>query len=177
LALVKSLICPSESSKRGLASRQTTGRPRTRTAAQEGLVFRSINGKNPTQYGFDFRVWTRQIVRDLIAQRFGVCLSLASIGALLARQRLTPQKPLQRTYQRDPAAIARWQRTTYPEIVRQTKREQTEIYFWDKSGFRSNTVHGVTWGAKDQTPVVKIPGQRQRSRPKGPSGSSPIQAG
>jgi transposase len=168
LALVKSLICPSESSKRGLASRQTTGRPRTRTAAQEGLVFRSINGKNPTQYGFDFRVWTRQIARDLIAQRSGVCLRLASIGALLARQALTPQKPLQRAYQRDPAAIAWWQQTTYPEIVRQAKREQAEIYFWDESGFRANTVHGATWEAKGQTPVVKVPGQRQRSRPKKP---------
>ncbi|MBX2989516.1 MAG: IS630 family transposase [Nitrospira sp.] len=145
-----------------LASRPATGRPRTLTAAQERQVFRWINGKNPTQYGFDFGLWTRQIVRDLIAQRFGVRLSLASIGALLARQGLTPQKPLQRAYQRDPAAIARWQRTTYPAIVRQAKREQAEIYFWDESGFRADTVHGATWGAKGQTPVVKVPGQRQR---------------
>ncbi len=145
-----------------LAARPATGRPRTLTAAQERQVFRWINGKNPTQYGFDFGLWTRQIVRDLIAQRFGVRLSLASIGALLARQGLTPQKPLQRAYQRDPAAIARWQRTTYPAIVHQAKREQAEIYFWDESGFRADTVHGATWGAKGQPPVVKVPGQRQQ---------------
>jgi hypothetical protein len=48
-------------------------------------VFRWINGKNPLQYGFDFGLWTRQIARELIAQRFGVTLSLASVGALLAR--------------------------------------------------------------------------------------------
>ena len=58
------------------------------------------------QYGFDFGLWTRQIARDLIAQRFGVSLSLASVGGLLARVGLTPQKPLQRAYQRDPEAIA-----------------------------------------------------------------------
>ena len=34
-------------------------------------------------------MWTRQIERELIAQRFGVRLSLASIGALLAGQGLT----------------------------------------------------------------------------------------
>jgi transposase len=31
---------------------------------------------------------------------------------------LTPQKPLQRAYQRDPEAIERWQHDTYPAIVR-----------------------------------------------------------
>jgi len=144
-----------------LAARPATGRPRTLTARQERQVFRWINGKNPRQYGFDFGLWTRQIVRELITQRFGVRLSLASVGAVLARQGLTPQKPLQRAYQRDPAAIARWQRETYPAIVRRAKREQAEIYFWDESGFRADAVQGTTWGAKGQTPVVSVPGQRQ----------------
>ena len=146
---------------KALASRPATGRPRTLTAAQERQVFRWINGKNPMQYGFDCGLWTRQIVRDLITQRFGVRLSLASIGAVLARQGLTPQKPLQRAYQRDPAAIAHWQRATYPAIVRRGKREKAEIYFWDESGFRADAVQGRTWGAKGQPPVVSVPGQRQ----------------
>lgn len=146
---------------RALASRPATGRPRTLTAAQERQVFRWVNGKNPRQYGFDFGLWTRQIVRELIVRRFGVRLSLASIGAVLARQGLTPQKPLQRAYQRDPAAIVRWQRETYPAIARIAKRDKAEIYFWDESGFRADAVHGKTWGAKGQTPVVAIPGQRQ----------------
>jgi len=100
-----------------LAARPATGRPRTLTARQERQVFRWINGKNPRQYGFDFGLWTRQIVCELIAQRFGTRLSLASIGALLARQGLTPQKPLQRAYQRDPDAIARWQRDSISNSI------------------------------------------------------------
>ena len=147
---------------KALAARPATGRPRTLTAAQERQVFRWINGKHPRQYGFDCGLWTRQIVRDVIVQRFGVRLSLASIGAVLARQGLTPQKPLQRAYQRDPAAIVRWQRETYPAIARTAKRDQAEIYFWDESGFRADAVQGRTWGAKGQTPVVSVPGQRQR---------------
>lgn len=63
---------------KALAARPATGRPRTLTAAQERQVFRWINGKNPMPYGFDFGLWTRQIVRELIARRFGVRLSLAS---------------------------------------------------------------------------------------------------
>src|SRR5580658_136055 len=90
---------------RALVAKPATGRPRTLTQAQERQVFRWVNGKNPMQYGFDFGLWTRQIVRDLIERRFSQRLSLASVGALLARQGLTPQKPLQRAYQRDPEAI------------------------------------------------------------------------
>ncbi|EQD56755.1 ISXoo2 transposase, partial [mine drainage metagenome] len=62
-------------------------------------------------------------MRERIAQRWGVKLSLASVGAILARVGLTPQKPLQCAYQRDPEAIARWQRETYPAIARQAKRD------------------------------------------------------
>src|SRR5680860_75641 len=146
---------------RVLRSRKGSGRPRKLTATQARQVFVWVNGKNPMQYGFDFGLWTRQIVGELIAQRFGVRLSLASIGGLLARQGLTAQKPLQRAYQRDPAAIERWQRQTYPAIARQAKREQADIYFWDESGFRADAVQGKTWSAKGQTPVVSVPGQRQ----------------
>jgi transposase len=146
---------------RALLARKATGRPRTLTPRQEQQVFRWINGKDPRQYGLDFGLWTRAVVSELIARRFGITLSLASVGALLARLGLTPQKPLQRVYQRDPQGIERWQREIYPAIARQAKAEGGEIFFWDESGFRADAVHGRTWGAKGQTPVVARPGQRQ----------------
>jgi len=146
---------------RALAARKATGRPKKLVATQERQVFGWVNGKNPMQYGFDFGLWTRQIVRELVRQKFGVTLSLASIGALLARLGLTAQKPLQRAYQRDPQAIERWQRDTYPAIARRAKAEKADIYFWDESGFRADAVHGKTWGRRGKTPVVQVPGQRQ----------------
>ncbi|MFT4196300.1 MAG: IS630 family transposase, partial [Pseudoxanthomonas sp.] len=147
--------------KRALLSTKAKGRTRKLTPTQEQQVFAWVNGKNPRQYGFDFGLWTRQIVRELVLQKFGVTLSLASIGALLARVGLTPQKPLQQAYQRDPAAVARWGQETYPAIMRQAKREKAEVYFWDESGFRADAVQGRAWGVKGQTPVVSVPGQRQ----------------
>lgn len=60
-----------------------------------------------------------------------------------------------------PIAVRRWQQDTYPALVRQARREQADIYFWDESGFRADAVQGKTWGARGQTPVVKVPGQRQ----------------
>ncbi len=86
----------------------------------------------------------------------------ALIGVWRARQGLTPQKPLQRAYQRDPDAIARWQCETYPTIARHAKRHHAEISFWDKSGVRADAVPGKTWGARAHHPVVQVPRQRQR---------------
>lgn len=147
--------------KRCLVARKGTGRPSKLTKAQKAKVFRWVNGKNPMQYGFDFALWTRDIVRELILKKFNVRLSVTSVGSLLAELNLTPQKPLQRAYQRDPQAVDRWQRDTYPAIARQAKKDSAEIYFWDESGFRADAVQGRTWAPKGQTPVVQVPGQRQ----------------
>ena len=124
-------------------------------------MFRWVNGKDPRQYGLDFGLWTRSIVASLIERKFEIRLGLTAVGELLARLGLTPQKPLQRAYQRDPEAIEQWRRETFPAIARQAKAAGGEVFFWDESGFRADTVHGKTWGVKGQTPVVERPGQRQ----------------
>ena len=146
---------------RALRSTRGTGRPRSLTPAQERQVFRWINGHDPRQYKLEFGLWTRRIVALLIKRKFGIGLGVTAVGALLAKLGLTPQKPLQRAYQRDPQAIERWQREVYPAIVRQAKRQGADIFFWDESGFRADTVHGKTWGLRGKTPVVYRPGQRQ----------------
>ena len=119
------------------------------------------NGRDPRQYGLDFGLWTRTVVVDLIERKFGIRLGQTAVGTLLARLGLTPQKPLQRAYQRDPQAIEAWQRERYPAIARQAKAEGGEVLFWDESGFRADAVRGRTWRKKGQTPVVQRPGQRQ----------------
>lgn len=147
--------------ERALAARPATGRPTKLTPTQRAQVFRWINGRDPRQYGLDFGLWTRQIAATLIEQKFGVSLGVTAVGRLLARLGLTPQKPLQRAYQRDPQAIERWQRETYPCVAAAARQSGADIYFWDESGFRADTVHGKTWAPKGKTPVIQRPGQRQ----------------
>jgi transposase len=151
--------------RKGLAalrSRKGSGRPRTLSPAQEARVLRWINGRDPRQHGFDFGLWTRQTVARLIEDKFGVRLSLAATGQVLARLGLTPQKPLQRAYERDPEAIAAWKTGVYPKLAAPAKRRGGDIYFWDESGFSANALRGRTWGRKGHTPVVAVPGKRQQ---------------
>ena len=146
---------------KALHARPATGRPRSLTPGQEQQVFRWINGRDPRQYGLDFGLWTRSVVADLIERKFNIRLGVTAVGALLAKLGLTPQKPLQRAYQRDPDAIEAWRLERFPAIARQAKTSGGEVYFWDEFGFRADTVHGKTWGKKGETPVVERPGQRQ----------------
>lgn len=146
---------------KALRSRPATGRPRTLTSRQEKQVFAWVNGKDPRQYGLDFGLWTRAMIASLIAQKLGVKLGLTAVGALLAKLQLTPQKPLERAYQRDPEAIEKWKRETFPSIARAAKSQGSEVFFWDESGFRADHVHGKTWSRKGETPVIARPGQGQ----------------
>lgn len=152
------------------------------TAAQQKQVFRWTNGKNPMQYGFDFGLWTRAVVRELILKRFAVSLSVTSVGILLARFGPTPQKLLQCACRRDQQAVERWQREIYPAIVRQARQTGADIRFWDESGFRADAVQGKTWGTRVRrrwccAPVsARASARLLRSMPKAFSGLPLIKA-
>ncbi|MDZ7925448.1 MAG: IS630 family transposase [Marinagarivorans sp.] len=146
----------------GLEPIERTGRNRKLSDVEEQEVKRWILGGDPRQHGFDFGLWTRQIVSNLIADRFGIDLSVTSTGELLHRLDLTPQKPLRRAYERDEEAVAEWKEKEYPEILKEAKKQGANIFWLDEASIRSDDPLQRTWGLKGQTPVVKTSGQRQR---------------
>jgi transposase len=129
---------------------------------QRQQVRRWIVGRDPRQYGFEFGLWTRRIVADLIEKRMGVSLCLTAVGKLLAQLQITPQKPLRRAYERDPAAVQEWVEDRYPILRRKARKHGAKIFFLDEAGFDSEPRLGRTYGLKGQTPVVPTSGQRQR---------------
>lgn len=129
--------------------------------AQRQQVRRWIIGKDPRQHGFDFGLWTRRIVQTLIRERMGVDFCLTSVGKLLASLDITPQKPLRRAYERDPLAVERWRRESYPKLKKRAKKLGAMIFFLDEAGFQSDPPLGRTYGLKGHTPVVTSSGQRQ----------------
>jgi len=145
----------------GLAPKARTGRHRKLSPLEEQEVRRWVIGGDPRQYGFDFGLWTRQIVSDLIHDRFGIELSVTSVGELLHRLGLTPQKPLRRAYERDEEAVKHWVKEVYPRVRRYAKKTKAEIFWLDEARIRSDDPLQRTWGEKGKTPVVKTSGQRQ----------------
>jgi transposase len=144
-----------------LASRRSPGAPFKLSPQQEVQVRAWIDGKDPRQHGYESGLWTRRIVADMIQTQFGVKVDITTVGRLLRRLRITPQKPLHRAYERDPVAIGRWEHDEYPALQVRAAACGAEIFFLDETGVRSDQSLGRTWGIRGQTPVVRTSGKRQ----------------
>jgi transposase len=143
-----------------LRAKPIPGRPTKLTGAQLRYLYTLIVGADPRQLQFEFALWTRDIVRQVIRTEFGVGLSAVSVGRLLRKLGLSPQRPLWRAWQADPEAVQRWQDTEFPAIRAAAKREAATVYFADEAGIRSDYHAGTTWAPVGATPVVKATGAR-----------------
>jgi transposase len=147
--------------ERALKARKHPGRKPTLSPKHRLQVRRWINGRDPRSYGFDFGLWTRKIVAELVKEKFGVRLGVTAIGRLLSQLDITPQKPLRRAYERDPVTIERWKTQEFPKLRARAKRLGARIFFLDEAGVRSDQILGRTWGIRGQTPEVATSGRRQ----------------
>jgi len=148
----------------GLAALRVRKAPGARpklTPRQQAQLRRWIIGKDPRQLQFEFALWTRDLVRTLIAERFGVEMSAQGVGNLLHRLGLSPQRPLVRAYEQDPERVRRWKAVEFPRIRAAAKAAGAHIFFCDEAGVRTDHHTGTTWGAVGQTPVVRGTGQRR----------------
>ena len=138
------------------------GRPRKLSLApwQCAQVVRAISDRCPDQLKLPFYLWTRAAVGQLIEKRFGVALSVWTVGRYLKRWGFTPQKPLRRAFEQDPVAVQKWLEEEYPAIRSQAKKEGAEIHWGDETGFRSDYQAGRSYGRKGKTPVIPGSGQR-----------------
>ena len=146
---------------RGLTSKPR-GRPRglCLKGHQAATIVRLISDRCPDQLKLPFALWTREAVGHLIRERYGIQLSVSTVGRYLRRWGFTPQKPLRRAYERDPEKVKKWLDEEYPAIRRQAKREKAEILWGDKMGLRSDHQTGTSYGRRGKTPTIPGTGQR-----------------
>ena len=143
-----------------LKARPVPGRPPKLSGAQLRRLYALIVSNDPRQLQFAFALWTRDMVRDLIRREFGVHLSAVSVGRLLRKLGLSPQRPLYRAYQQNPEAVQRWRVEDYPQIRAEAQQVGATIWFADEAGVRSDYHAGTTWAPVGQTPVVMATGDR-----------------
>jgi transposase len=143
-----------------LKARPVPGRPRKLSGMQLRRVYTLVTGNDPRQLFFEFALWTRDMVREMIRREFGVRLSAVSVGRLLHKMGLSAQRPLWRAYQQDPEAVERWKSEEYPAIRAEAATVGGTIYFGDEAGVRSDFHAGTTWAPIGQTPIVRTTGAR-----------------
>ena len=81
-------------------------------------------------------------------------LGLSTVQLYLRRWGMTPQKPLVRARQRQPAAVAAWLETTYPAIAKRARAARAAIYWGDETGVSNQDQTGRSYAPKGETPVV-----------------------
>jgi transposase len=143
-----------------LAAKPVPGRPPRLSGEQLRTLYTLIVGADPRQYQFEFALWTRELVRQLIYTQFKVRLSTVSVGRLLRTLGLSPQRPVFRATQQDPERVQRWREQEYPAIRDEAAQLGATIYFADEAGIRSDYHSGTTWAPVGQTPVVTSTGAR-----------------
>jgi transposase len=149
-----------EGGRPALRARPVPGRPPKLSGEQLRRLYTLITGTDPRQLQFEFALWTREMIAELIRREFHVKLSLSGVGRLLRRLGLSPQRPLWRAWQADPEAVEKWKTDDFPAIRAQAKREGATIYFADEAGIRSDYHAGTTWAPVGRTPIVKATGAR-----------------
>lgn len=143
-----------------LRAKTISGRPKKITGRQLAWIYKAVAGGDPRQHCFEFALWTRPLIAVLIKKKFGIRLSVTSVGRLLKQLGLTCQKPIFKAYQQNADAVTRWLKKDFPRIKKMANRIGAKIFFGDEAGVRSDFHSGTTWAKKGETPVVKSTGQR-----------------
>lgn len=144
-----------------LETKRTPGPVSRLSPTQMSQLYAMVTGCDPRQLQFDFGLWTRKIIRDLIRREFGVKFSAVQVGRLLKKMGLSAQRPLYRAYQQDPERAEEWKKVIYPKIRKLAAEEGASIFFEDEAGLRTDHHAGTTWSPAGQTPVVIKTGERK----------------
>jgi transposase len=137
-----------------LSTKIASGRKSLLTDKQLLQLYKWICG-NPRQVQFDFGLWTRKIVRDLIRREFGIDYTPQNVGKILKMLGFSPQRPVFRALERNPELRRIWAEETFPAIKKRADEEGAKIYFADEAAARTDHHGGTTWAPVGQTPVVE----------------------
>src|SRR3954462_9547029 len=131
-------------------------RGRGRLAEDEARQGRDwIAEGTPDRLELPFALWTSRAVRELIERRLGKRLGLSTVQLYLQRWGMTPQKPLVRAKQRQPAAIAAWLETAYPAIAKRARTAKAVIYWGDETGLSHQDQIGRSWAPIGLRPIPR----------------------
>lgn len=133
---------------------ETVGKMKVLTSQEERQLQAWIVDKNPKQMKFEWALWTRRAVQELVKAQFGKDIAIRTVGEYFKRWGMTPQRPKKKALQQDPEKVAAWLEQVYPAISKRAKEEGATIFWQDETAVKqdSNWVRG--YAPKGQTPIL-----------------------
>ncbi len=136
------------------------GAKRVLTPEQEQEIRETIIDKNPEQMKLPGCMWTRNNIRELIQQSYGLTLPLSTLGYYLNRWGFSVQRPVRRAYKQDEKKIEKWLEVEFPGITERAKEENAEIFFGDEVGVANTPNYARGYAPIGQTPVIEVESQK-----------------
>jgi transposase len=68
-------------------------------------------------------------VQELLSRKFDLQVSVWTVGRYLRAWGLTPQKPVRRAYEQNPAAVRKWLEEEYPAIRELARQWKAQIHW------------------------------------------------
>ena len=130
------------------------------TPEQEKEIQKIIVDKTPEQLRFKECMWTRNNIRQLIKEKYGIDIKLSTLGYYLARWGFTVQRPVKRAYKQDEKKIDEWLNREFPGITQRAEEEDAEIFFGDETNIQNTANYARGYAPKGQTPVVRVEAQK-----------------
>ena len=145
----------------GLKIKNKVGRPAKTISKlkpwQCATITRMITDKTPDQLKMPFMLWNINSVKELIIDKLNIKLSTPTISRYLKKWGFTPQRPLTKSFAKDPKKVTKFLIKEYPLIKKRAKKENGEIQFLDEMGINNNThsfIRGYAKKGKDSQPIM-----------------------
>ncbi len=136
------------------------GKNKILTPEQEHEIQQIIVDKTPEQMRFKECMWTRNNIRQLILEKYGIDIKLSTLGYYLARWGFTVQRPVKRAYKQDAEKIDAWLNREFPGITERAEKEGAEIFFGDETNIQNTANYARGYAPKGKTPVVQTEAQK-----------------
>jgi len=137
-----------------------SGRPRKVNGEVMEWLYKAITLGDPRQFQLPFCLWTLNIIRAVLKKEHKVELSKSGVSRLLGHLGLSPQRPIYKSYKRNPDEMKCYLNTTFPGLRELALKTGAQIFFVDESAIRSDSHRGTTWGKIGETPEVENSGDR-----------------
>lgn len=130
------------------------------TKRQMHWLEKQLINKTPEQLEFPFSLWTRKLVAELIARKFGINVDVSTAGEYLKNFGMTPQKPVLKSYKQQPERIRAWLDEEYPKVAARSKAQNSLIFWGDETAVRSRDQVGRGYSKRGVKPVQAQGGYR-----------------
>jgi transposase len=136
------------------------GGNRTLTIEQEKKTRKMTVAQYPDQLRFDFALWTREAVGQLIQRECGIPMPIRTVGEYLGGWGYTPQRPVKFSYERTSKDVKQWLGIEYSRIKKRAKGAKGEIYWGEETSVSGGDIRGRGYAPAGKTPVVMRSGKR-----------------